>query len=395
MLGAVGVALWATETTLINYTTAIPPLQTVTIAFLFAALMSPLVWRITGADPMAAFRQPVSVWLLVVTSLVGYHACIYYATQQAPPAAAALLQGTTPLMIVFGSALLPGERLRWWHIVGALTGLCGILLLIDYGAETVPAEGNAVFYLSLIGIAAALWGLYSIISRSFPEVPSSALGVFYAASAVIAGVGHLLFEGWAQPQPSEWAAMAALGIFPMGLAIYFWDFGMKRGDIQALGAFSYVEPFIGALLVAIFTSGTLDWNVFSSGCLVVSGAILASKSLWTVARDDQALPNITPSESDISIAGNRVLERLIAIRRNCVNLTDHSAEIMELLDKLAVIVDIWDQVQSNSQFQSSHLVYAKKQKHEDCNSRNEPAKRPKEHSQELPQLRICVHLRRR
>ena len=44
ILGAVGVALWATETTLITYTTAIPPLQTVAIAFACAALMSPLLW---------------------------------------------------------------------------------------------------------------------------------------------------------------------------------------------------------------------------------------------------------------------------------------------------------------------------------------------------------------
>ena len=58
ILGAVGVALWATETTLITYTTAIPPLQTVAIAFACAALMSPLVWWVTGTRPLAAFRQP-------------------------------------------------------------------------------------------------------------------------------------------------------------------------------------------------------------------------------------------------------------------------------------------------------------------------------------------------
>ena len=66
----------------------------------------------------------------------------------------------------------------------------------------------------------------------------------------------------------------------MGLAIYFWDFGIKQGDIQALGAFAYVEPFIGAVLVALFAHGYLNLSLFLPGVLVVGGAVLASASLW-------------------------------------------------------------------------------------------------------------------
>ena len=88
-LGALGVILWATETTLITFTTALPPLQTVALAFMFASLLSPLVWWSTGTHPLAAFKQPPIVWAVTVVALVGYHACIYYATQKAPPAPAA------------------------------------------------------------------------------------------------------------------------------------------------------------------------------------------------------------------------------------------------------------------------------------------------------------------
>ncbi len=280
LIGAVGVMLWAAETTLITFTTAIPPVQTVGLAFVFAALLSPLVWGLTGSGPRAAFRLPASIWLVAVGALVGYHACIYYATQKAPPAAAAMLQGTTPLMIVLGSALLPGERLRWWHVAGATFGLGGVLMLIETGGEVPGSWPDSTFYLSLIGIAAALWGLYAIVSRSQPDVPTSALGVFYAASALICLAAHVLLETWVTPTPREWAAIAGLGILPMGLAIYFWDYGVKRGDIQALGAFAYVEPFIGAVLVALFANGYLDLSLLLPGILVVGGAALASASLW-------------------------------------------------------------------------------------------------------------------
>jgi drug/metabolite transporter (DMT)-like permease len=284
LLGALGVMLWATETTLITYTTGIPPIQTVALAFAFAAALSPAVWLITGDGPLEAFRHPLRVWLLIVGALVAYHACIYYATQLAPPAPAALLQGTTPLMIVIGSALLPGERLRWWHVLGAGMGFVGVIMLIDSGEAAAGANGDAVLNLSLIGVAAALWGLYSIASRGLPDVPSSALGSFYIAAALVSFGLHFAVEDWVVPTREEWAAIAALGILPMGLAIYFWDFGVKHGDIQALGAFAYVEPFVGAVLVALFANGVLGLDLLWSGALVVGGAAIASTGLWRPAQ---------------------------------------------------------------------------------------------------------------
>jgi drug/metabolite transporter (DMT)-like permease len=274
----------ATETTLITYTTGIPPIQTVALAFAFAAAQSPAVWLITGDGPLVAFRHPLRVWLLIVGALVAYHACIYYATQLAPPAPAALLQGTTPLMIVIGSALLPGERLRWWHVLGAGMGFVGVIMLIDSGEAAAGANGDAVLNLSLIGVAAALWGLYSIASRGLPDVPSSALGSFYIAAALASFGLHFALEDWVVPTREEWAAIAALGILPMGLAISFWDFGVKHGDIQGLGAFAYVEPFVGAVLVALFANRVLGRDLLWSGALVVGGAAIARTGLWRPAQ---------------------------------------------------------------------------------------------------------------
>ncbi len=351
-IGAIGVILWATETTLLTYTVAIPPFQTVALAFMFAAAMSPLIWFVTKTNPLIAFKQPPQVWLLTVTSLVGYHASIYYATQKAPPAAAALLQGTTPLMIVLGSAFLPGERLKWWHLVGAAMGFAGVLNLVE-GGSTATSEG-AVFYLCVIGVAAGLWGLYSVITRTLPDVPTSALGHFYAASAIVALVAHACLEEWVYPSESEWLAVAALGCLPMGLAIYFWDFGLKRGDIQALGAFSYVEPFVGAVLVALFTKAVFDISLLWSGILVVSGAVIASASLWRrsshiAPRGEEpsqgaallhALSEVA-SLGDLRRVSDAIVERLSATGRAGSDDRINESELRYLRHALAVTNELW------------------------------------------------------
>jgi drug/metabolite transporter (DMT)-like permease len=338
LIGAIGVVLWATETSLVTYTTGIPPLETVAIAFVFAALLSPVVWLLTGESPFVALRQPPSVWALTVGSLVAYHASIYYATQKAPPAAAALLQGTTPLMIVIGSALLPGERLRWWHVVGVVLGLAGVLRLID------TADGDFVvgagFYLALIGIAAALWGAYSILSRALPDVPSSALGMFYAASAMLSFGMHFSVEEWVQPTPDAWLAMAALGIFPMGLAIYLWDFGMKRGDVQALGALSYIEPLIGALLVVLFAGGVLELSLLWSGTLVVGGALIASASLW-IPRDYKPLvgpETLKQAGIDINLVDAAILSQF---ERQAPTANYDQTDLRRALDQLRETLNDW------------------------------------------------------
>lgn len=355
LIGAVGVVLWATETMLVTLTTSIPPLQTVALAFTFAAAMSPMVWLLTGTNPLRVLRQPPHVWAVTVVSLVGYHGCIYYATQQAPPAAAALLQSTTPLMIVLASAFLPGERLRWWHVAGASLGFIGVVLLIETGSQS-ENTGSSFFYLALIGVAAALWGLYSVASRLLPDVPSTALGGFYAASAGVTLAAHLLLEPWVSPQPSQWLAIAALGIFPMGLAIYFWDFGVKRGDMQALGAFAYVEPFIGAVIVAVFTGAALSWSLLWSGVLVVTGAVIASASLWQVKRTGRIeLRDPAPqggvwmqeiaaiaSEADLRKVTNRLIEDLAEMGRNSDEASGNDARMREGLKALAIVMSIWD-----------------------------------------------------
>ena len=133
LIGAVGICLWATETVLVTFTTGLPTLEIVALAFATASLLSPLAWKIGGGSPLDAFRQPLSVWLVTVPCLVLYHACIYYAVHRVPATPAALLHGATPLFIVLGSALLPGERLRWWHLAGAGLGAIGMVWLVDAG----------------------------------------------------------------------------------------------------------------------------------------------------------------------------------------------------------------------------------------------------------------------
>src|SRR5262249_31557688 len=146
-----------------------------------------------------------------------------------------------PLLIVLFSSLLPGERLALHHVIGAVLGLVGTLLLLA-GNGASFAMGQIPGLIAAF-IAALVWAAYSVLSRRLKSVPSDAVVGFCAATALLAAAVHVVAEPTVWPRtPVQWLAIIGLGIGPVGIAFFAWDIGMKRGDIRVLGAASYATP---------------------------------------------------------------------------------------------------------------------------------------------------------
>ena len=159
-----------------------------------------------------------------------------------------------------------------------MAGLAGSALLVGGGTRGFRPE-FAAGYLAALGAALA-WSSYSVLSRRFGEVPTDAVGAFCGATALLAFLVHLVVETTYTPQGAEWLAILALGLGPVGAAFYLWDVGMKRGDIRALGALSYLTPLLSTLLLIAFGRGRLTPQVAAAVGLIVGGAIVAGRDLW-------------------------------------------------------------------------------------------------------------------
>jgi drug/metabolite transporter (DMT)-like permease len=173
-----------------------------------------------------------------VGGLFGYHALYFAALRLAPPAEASLIAFLWPLLIVLMSALLPGERLSARHIVGALLGFGGAAVLfwgkIGAGAANLT-HTVALGYLLALGCA-FVWSSYSVLSRRLRQAPTEAVAGFCLVTSALAAICHVAFETTAIPENfSQAAAIVGLGLGPVGLAFYVWDYGVKNGDIRLLG----------------------------------------------------------------------------------------------------------------------------------------------------------------
>ena len=94
-------------------------------------------------------------------------------------------------------------------------------------------------------------------------------------------VCHLVLEQTVLPDGAgQWLAVLGLGLMPVGAAFYAWDIGVKRGNIQVLGAASYAAPLLSTLVLIAAGVAEPSLRILAACVLITGGAALAAKSLF-------------------------------------------------------------------------------------------------------------------
>jgi drug/metabolite transporter (DMT)-like permease len=276
--GLSAILMWSLLALLTAGTGKVPPFQLLAMTFLVGGMAGMASWparKVRFSD----LQLPAKAWLLGVGGLFGYHFFYYTALRNAPVAEASLICYLWPMLIVLGSALLPGERLRWFHLAGAACGFVGAAIL-------VMRSGGPSFDGSMFGYASAIacafiWSAYSILSRSMKGTPTDAVAVFCLLTALLSAICHLLLEETVLPVDAfQWISVLLLGLFPVGLAFYAWDFGVKHGNIQFLGGAAYFAPLISTLILVAAGLAEPTPAILTACLLITFGAILASGKLF-------------------------------------------------------------------------------------------------------------------
>jgi drug/metabolite transporter (DMT)-like permease len=280
-IGFVAVLLWSLLALFTVGSGSTPPFQLNAMCFALGAALG-FGWMAATGAPLALLRQPAPVWALGVLGLFGYHFFYFTALRNAPPAEAGLIAYLWPLLIVLFSGLLPGERLRPLHVVGALAAFAGAAMIVTGGGAV---EFTATHGLGFAAAAACalIWSGYSVLSRKVGHAPTATVAGFCLATAILSLICHLAWEQTIWPaSATEWAAVAALGVGPVGLAFYVWDIGVKRGDIQLLGVASYAAPLLSTLALVAAGYAEPSATLIAAATLIAGGAgvaALASRGL--------------------------------------------------------------------------------------------------------------------
>lgn len=280
LIGFSAVVMWALLALFTDASGRVPPFQLAAMAFAIGAALG-FVARAAGLSPAQRLPIPPLAWVVGIGGLFGYHFFYFTALRNAPAVEASLIAYLWPLLIVLGSAVMPGERLGWHHVVGALMGLAGTVLIVSKGGG-LGFDVRYGFGYAMAALCALTWSSYSLLSRRFPAVPTSVVTWFCLAAALLSLACHLALERTVWPEGTgQWLAVAGLGLMPVGGAFYAWDHGVKRGNIQVLGAASYAAPLLSTLVLIVFGFAEPTWRIAAACVLITGGAALAAKNLFS------------------------------------------------------------------------------------------------------------------
>ena len=273
--GVLAILLWGSLPLLSILTTNIPAFQLTAMAFFIASFIGIILLKKQNIKLKELFRIPLKVWFIGVFGLFGYHFFYFLAIKNAPVVEANLLNYLWPLLIVLFSSFLPNEKLRWFHILGALFGLIGAFLLVS-------KDGSFSFEIQYIWgyifalIAAFTWSLYSVISRTFAYVPTYAVTGFCIVTAVLSTICHLIFEITVIPNQSELFGALMLGLGPVGGAFYLWDYGVKNADIKLLGSISYFTPLLSTFILVSLGYANFTLSITLACIFIILGSFISS-----------------------------------------------------------------------------------------------------------------------
>lgn len=188
------------------------------------------------------------------------------------------LQSTAPLYIMLLAPLLLGERIRRGDVVymAALAIGMAFFLIGDQqpvGTAPNPALGNLV-----AGFAGLSWGLTIMGLRWLGRADTARSD--QSVSAVVCGnaIACLVALPWALPvdhaRPTDWALVAFLGVFQIGVAYAFLTRGVRRVPALEVSLLLLLEPVLNpvwALVVHGERPGA--WAAIGGAIIIAATAV--------------------------------------------------------------------------------------------------------------------------
>jgi drug/metabolite transporter (DMT)-like permease len=272
LLALAAIALWGTLAPLGVKLTHLPPFLLTGLGLLVGSLIALPLSRFR----LSEWRVPLPTLLVGIYGLFGFHFLLFMALRTAPAVEANLINYLWPLgMVVLAPLVLPGLRLTGGQVGAALLGFAGAALAILGRSPAGVGGGAPAFhsgYLFALG-AAFVWSTYSLGTRRVPAFDTAAVGSFAAVSGLLSLACHWALEPATTLSGGDWAAIALLGLGPLGGAFFLWDAAIKRGDPRRIGLLANLTPLLSTCVLLVATRQPPTLHILAAAVMIICAAL--------------------------------------------------------------------------------------------------------------------------
>jgi len=223
-----------------------------------------------------------AILLLGVLGVGGYNTFAYLALRDTTATNAALLNSFIPIATIAISWAFLGKHLRRIEGLGVMISLCGALTIVSHGDLNVLIHLNLnVGDVWMLG-AVAVWAIYTV---GLAWRPAGVHPMLMLAAMTLVGLLALApAYAWemaqgrnAHWQPSAFAALAYVGIFPSFIGYIFYNRGVAEVGANKASLFIHLMPVFGTLLSAVFLGEVPYWYHYLGIALIFTGIWLTMK----------------------------------------------------------------------------------------------------------------------
>lgn len=278
LYAAVSVMLWGTIAT--AFKIALSELSVVTmlgIATLVSTFVIFLIVLFSGKIKlMKSMTGREILWsaLLGFINPLGYYLILLNAYNRLPGQVAQPVNMIWPIILVFFSIPLLGQKIPWRSFVALFISLIGVYIIASQGAPFHPGRSDTTGVLMALG-SGVLWALYFVLNvrdRRDEAVKLLANFIFGSLYLVIA---MLITGSFSETVTFRGGAAAVYcGIFEMGITFWFWLRAMQLAPTSdKISNLVYFAPFISLILLHFI----IDEPVFFTtplGLVIIIGSVI-------------------------------------------------------------------------------------------------------------------------
>ncbi|MDO6413061.1 DMT family transporter [Sphingomonas sp. BIUV-7] len=246
-----------------------------------------MVWRVTAALPMTGIlllargaawpARPVMILhvkrgAVTAISAIGY----FYGLTKLPMAEGIALSFISPLVALYCSSVLLGEKIGMHTILASLLGLAGVGVLIA-GRLTGSVDRAAVGGgLAILG-AATVYGYGLTLLRRQAQAAGPVEITFFQNATTLLWL--LPLAPWLAPFPalSHWP-MIVLGAVLAQASVFLLAWAYGRAEAKTLIPVEYTAFVWSAIFGALIFGEALTTTVLAGAALIVTGCLIAAFS---------------------------------------------------------------------------------------------------------------------
>jgi drug/metabolite transporter (DMT)-like permease len=264
---------------------AVGEVSPMAVTFLRWTVSFTLLAFIARRPIMAEYRLVLPNWrLILLLGVLGYtafNALFYSAAHYTTGVNIAIIQGSTPIVILLAGFVVFRNSLTPLQLAGAMVTIVGVMVTASHGDWRVIAElafnRGDVWLL----VASIFYAAYTLLLARKPACSTLVFFTALAAAAALTSIPLVLLEAWQGhlqwPTPKGWLLIAYIAIFPSLLCQIFFIRGVELiGPGRASIVYNLVPVFGALLATVLLREPFLVTDLLALG-LVIGGILIAEK----------------------------------------------------------------------------------------------------------------------